>query len=236
VLPGEQLPSTGSHGQYWAQRKNLAADRVEPGVFYLAHSGDGGNAALAGLWRTTDRGAHWTRVFSGEIAPDSRFTAKLRAVPGRAGHLFFTSAVGGGADTRLRRSLDGGVTWRPLDNVDRVDDVAFGKAAAGASYPTIFVSARVSGRYGIWRSTNNAASWTKIAGFPMGTLDQVTVLEADKATFGRVYIGYKGSGWIYGTPAACTPASPATALPGGDCVAVERPALLPPTDVRIVRP
>lgn len=205
TLPGEDGPDTGSFQNYYGARKTLAADRVRPGTFYLVHSGEAPNAALRGLWRTTDRGATWTRVFTGEIAPNSGFSAKLRAVPGEAGHLFFTAAVGFGPDTRLRRSRDGGATWQALDGVDHVDDVAFGRTAAGAHDPTIFVSGLVGGHYGIWRSTDDAASWQRVAGFPLGRLDQVTVVEGDKDVFGRVYVGYMGSGWLYGSPAGCAP-------------------------------
>lgn len=206
VLPGERLPFTGSHDNYWIQRKTLAADRARPGVFYLVHSGDAGNTALTGLWRTTNGGAQWQKVYSGEIAPNSRYAAKLRAVPGQGGHLFFTSGVTEG-DTRLRRSQNGGSSWQVLSDITNVDDVAFGKAAAGASYPTIFLSGRVRGAYGIWRSTDNAKTWLRVGGFPVGSLDQVTVMDADKDVFGRVFIGYRGSGWLYGEPSTCTPES-----------------------------
>jgi hypothetical protein len=43
-----------------------------------------------------------------------------------------------------------------------------------------------------------------VAIFPVGTLDQATVVEADKDVFGRVYVGYRGSGWLYGEPSACS--------------------------------
>lgn len=205
TLQGERLPLTGSHSALHFHRKTLTADRVEPGVFYWMHSGEGQNAPLRGLWVTRDGGERWSKVFEGEIAPSSQYSAKLRAVPGRAGHLFFTSGVYNISDTRLRRSIDGGSSWRVLDRVDHVDDVAFGKAAPGASYPTIFISGRVGGRYGVWRSTDEARHWQRVGEFPVGTLDQVTVIEGDPDVFGRVYLGYKGSGWRYGTPARCKP-------------------------------
>lgn len=202
-LPGERLPKTGSHSAFYFQRKTLAADRVIPGVFYYVHSGTATNPQLQGLWRTADGGAHWDQVFKGEIAPKSQYAAKLRAAPDWAGHLFFTSGVAEGDNTRLRRSTDGGKTWTAMDGVDHVDDIAFGKAAAGAPYPTIFISGQVRGFYGIWRSVDAAKSWRRLADFPIGRLDQVTVLGADPNVFGRVYIGYMGSGWIYGEPAPC---------------------------------
>lgn len=203
VLSGEKLPLTGSFDAYWGSRKTLAADRVLPGTFYLAHLGGGANDKLRGLWRTRDGGKHWDRVFTGEIAPGGKANGKLRAVPGRAGHLFYTAGIGYGPDTGLRRSRDGGVTWQIVAGVQSVDDVAFGKAAAGRKYPAIFLSGKISGIYGIWRSVDDTATWQRVAGFPVGRLDRVSVVEADKDVFGRVYVGYTGSGWLYGEPAEC---------------------------------
>jgi photosystem II stability/assembly factor-like uncharacterized protein len=227
TLPGEMLPNTGSFDGFWHNRKTLAADRVKPHTFYLVHTGEGANAALTGLWRTDDGGAAWRRVFSGLIAPDSQGSARLRAVPGHAGELFFTSNVGGGPDTRLRRSHDGGATWTALDGITQVDDVAFGKAASPGGYPTIFVSANIQGTYGIWRSVDDAASWQRIAAFPLGRLDQISVVEADKDVFGRVYIGFTGSGWIYGEPAPCS-VRPLEQGADRECRSVETAIGLPP--------
>ncbi len=204
VLPGEQGDLTGSHEKLFYHRKTLAADRVLPDTFYLYHSGAGANRALVGLWRSQDGGATWVRRHFSEIAPSSQFSAKLRVVPGKAGHLFFTSGVDTGTDRSLRRSTDGGANWTILTRVQQVDDIAFGMAAPGAGYPAIYLSGRVDGDYGIWRSTDEAMNWTKLVDFPLGTLDQVTVMEADKDVFGRIYIGYKGSGWRYGLPATCS--------------------------------
>lgn len=206
-LPGSVGDAYGSFEQMYYQRKTLAADRVAAGVFYLYHAGDGGNPGLQGLWRTRDGGERWSRAFSGEIAPASTMAAKLRAVPGHEGHLFFTSGFAHTSDTGLRRSLDGGVTWSTLSGVTRVDDVAFGKAAPGATYPTIYISGQVHEAYGIWRSIDNARSWQRLVDFPVHSLDQVTALGADPDVFGRVYVGYKGSGWVWGEPASCSPAS-----------------------------
>jgi photosystem II stability/assembly factor-like uncharacterized protein len=205
-LPGAVGDTPGSFKDLFYQRKTLTADKSAPGTFYLMHSGDAPNAGLMGLWRTQDGGENWQRMFEGEIAPASNFAAKLRSVPGHAGHLFFTSAFEHTSDTNLRRSTDGGRTWTVLPDVSRVDDIAFGKAARGASYPTLFISGRVGGVYGVWRSTDNAATWTQLVDFPVGTLDQVTAIGADPDIFGRVYLGYKGSGWIWGEPAPCQPA------------------------------
>lgn len=200
-LPGEILPLTGSYEKYFYNRKTLAADRVLPNTFYWVHSGDGANRALAGLWRTTDGGGTWRQVFSGEIAPDSHFSARLRAVPGHAGELFFTSALTEGADVALRRSRDGGASWSVVPDVEAVEDIGFGKAAADGAFPVLFIAGRVHGVYGLWRSDDNAASWASIGEFPLGSLDQVDVVAGSLDQPGRVFVGFKGSGFAYGTPA-----------------------------------
>ena len=40
---------------------------------------------------------------------------------------------------------------------------------------------------------------------PVGALDEVVAMDADKDVFGRVYLGFKGSGWRFGQPSACKP-------------------------------
>lgn len=205
-LPGALGDTPGSFKEFYYQRKTLTADKGKGGVFYLYHSGETPNEGLAGLWRSHDGGESWQKQYEGEIAPQSNFAAKLRSVPGREGHLFFTNGHASSGDTVLRRSTDKGATWTKIVNVDRVDDIAFGKAAPGASYPALYVSGRVGGVYGIWRSLDNAANWQRLVDFPAGSLDQVTVMAADPDVFGRVYLGYKGSGWIWGEPAPCKPA------------------------------
>lgn len=220
ALAGASGDAPGSFSRNFFQRKTLASDKVKPGTFYLYHSGEPPNEGLQGLWRSEDAGANWVQIHAGEIAPGSAFAAKLRAVPGKAGHLFFTSGSRSPADRGMRRSRDGGSKWEIVPRVSDVDDVAFGKAARGASYPTIFLSGRLDGKYGIWRSIDDAGTWQRLADFPVGTLDQVTAIGADPDVFGRVYLGYKGSGWVWGEPATCTSAT-LKPLSGAQCRAVD---------------
>ena len=206
---GEVGDYTGSHFGLYLDRKTVAADRVNAGTFYLYHGGDGNdgkNAGLAGLWVTTDGGTTWAKRFSGEIVNYSVFNAKLRAVPGQAGNLFFTAGGLDGIDSELKRSTDGGATWASVPGVTRALDIGFGKAATDKTYPTIFFAGKYNGVYGIWRSTDNAATFKRVGQFPVGSLDEIKAIEGDKNTFGKVYIGYQGSGWAYGQPSSCTAA------------------------------
>jgi photosystem II stability/assembly factor-like uncharacterized protein len=204
-LPGLEAEGdeAGSHFALFLNRKTLVADRSQPGTFYLAHSGvkDGKGA---GLYRTTDSGKTWARVYTEEIAPVSVFNATLKSVPGQAGHLFFsTGALDGEPDFSVpfKRSKDGGVTWTVVPNLTNVHSFGFGKAATGSPYPTIYAVGYVNKAYGVWRSTDDTQTWKRIADYPMGSLDSIRAVDGDKSVFGKVYIAFGGSGFGYGVEA-----------------------------------
>lgn len=182
----------------------------------------------AGILRTTDGGVNWTRMSTGCITGSGGPTAvvrdcynrKLKSVPvlpgcvSPAGHLFFTCGqVGGGGDnTRdvlgtLKHSTDGGATWTTVVGTSETYDYGFGKPAPGATYPTIYlfgwVDAGAGYVLGLWRGDNfnpatHAATWTYLARYPHQRTDYVIAIDGDKNTYGTVYVGYTGSGYIYG--------------------------------------
>ena len=197
TLPGVADSAGGWEGLHWAYYLNrhiVAADRVNAGVFYMYH-------APAGLFRSTDGGASWTLANGGELTPFSGFNAKLKAVPGKAGHLFFTAGQQGGGDAPsgpFVRSTDGGATWREVPGVLEVHAFGFGKEAPGTSYPAVFIAGWVGGAYGIWSSSSEGQSWTRIGDYPLGNLDEVKAMDGDKNTYGTVYVGFAGSGYAYG--------------------------------------
>lgn len=196
-IPG--VPTTGETGWGWAyylSRQILVADKVNLGTFYIY------NYLVPGLYRSTNGGATFTKVYTGEIAPFSTFNAKLYSVPGKAGHLFFTSGNLDGANpgqSSLMRSTDGGQTWTAVPNVLECYACGFGMAASGASYPAIYIAGYVNGRWGIWRSDDNAATWISLGVNPLGNADLVKTIAGDMATYGKVYIGFGGSGAVYGS-------------------------------------
>jgi len=186
---------TGWGFAYYLNRHIVAADRVKSGVFYLYND-------LRGLYRTADGGKSWTLVYRGEIAPFSKFNAKLASVPGRAGELFFTSGTQGGptdphpAPNPLMHSLDGGATWTPVPDVQEALTLGFGKGRG--DYPAIVLAGYVRGEYGVWRSEDAAKSWKRIGRFPLGILAAVTTVSGDADNPDRVYLGFSGAGYAVG--------------------------------------
>jgi hypothetical protein len=180
---------------YYLNRQIVAADRVTPNTFYMYNGG-----SAPGIFRSTNGGIDWTRMSTGELASGSGFNAKLLSVPGKSGHLFFTSGEQSGtnpADTKFMRSTDGGASWTAVSKVLEVYAFGFGKAATGSDYPSIFIAGYVDGVWGIWRSDDNAATWAKIGDYPLGNFNMIKTVSGDMDRFGRVYVGFGGSGAAY---------------------------------------
>ncbi|WP_168713093.1 MULTISPECIES: Ig-like domain-containing protein [Sphingomonas] len=180
---------------YYLSRTVITADRVLPNTFYFYDTN-------SGVYKSSDGGASWTKVFSGQVEDWSYWNAKMEAVPGSAGELFFTSGPQGSDGTvqpgmlPLMHSKDGGATWQQVANVSATT-FGYGAAATPGGPATVFVVGTVSGKYGIWYSSDDGNSWTQIGDHPMGSLDGVKLVSGDMDQFGRVYIGFGGSGYAY---------------------------------------
>jgi hypothetical protein len=117
---------------------------------------------------------------------------RLYAMPGREGDLWLAAYHG------LYRAGDG----RPFERLAGVAEIhafGFGRAAPGANEPALYLVGTVSGQYGIFRSTDGAASWQRINddAHQWGLILQIS---GDPKVFGRVYVGTHGRGVQYGDP------------------------------------
>lgn len=141
------------------------------------------------------------------------FNATLKTVPGKSGHLYWTPGTLDEGAFPLYRSTDGGENWQALDVATEVTSFDFGKAATDGGYPTIYLQGKISGDPGIWRSTDEGANWEKIATYPLGIYDQINAIDGDKDVFGKVYMGFSGSGFTYGQPTSQSQQPTATPAP-----------------------
>jgi hypothetical protein len=117
--------------------------------------------------------------------------AQPKAVFGREGDVWLP------LDAGLYHSADSGATFTRLDSIQSAPLVGFGKAAPGALYPTIFAVGIVNRVYGVFRSTDAGACWTRINddAHQFGLLGTIT---GDPRIYGRVYVGTQGRGILYG--------------------------------------
>ena len=168
----------------------IQADRVEPRTFYWYD-------AKAGLAASTDGGATWRVRLPADQLPAPAL-GQLAVDHRRAGHLL--GAIASPQNGGVIRSTDGGRTWTRLGGFGTAWVCAFGKPPRDDAPSTIYVRGMRGDDAGIWRSTDDGASWGRIAVHPRGIHNQGTSLWADWDTFGVVYVALRGNGFAYGRP------------------------------------
>lgn len=179
-------------------RGTLVADRANASKIYL-YTGSGTD-----LYVSTNRGATFTAV------PAGRTVSGLYAVPGFEGHLWMTSGSG------LWRSTDSGATWSQVASgvVTSSRIITTGKAAAGRTYPALYlygVVSTVTSSSQFYRSDDQGQTWVRIND-DLNQFGFGWVMAGDPRVFGRVYVGIGGAGgrgtlfndWYDGLPPGWT--------------------------------
>ncbi len=209
--PWRYLPFPGYPTGFgnWVQgttiyRYIVTADKTVPGTFYILVNNTtqpvgSPDSNYWGVWKTTDEGDNWTRVYANKLdAPSFDYWhGILKCTPNRTGELYYTPGRDYPASP-MKYSGDGAVTWTAVPNVLNCRNFGFGKAATGSNYPTIFMEGNVSGVYGLWMSIDNAATWINLGTYALNRIDPINGLTGDMNVFGRYYIGMAGTGYIQG--------------------------------------
>jgi hypothetical protein len=192
---------TGWGDNFTYNHHALTADKVNVGTFYAYNYL---NTSAGGWYCSTADGANgtWSKTSSQSLGSGDLFHIQIQAVPGKAGHVFGTAGQAGGSNPAshvLYRSTDGCENFSDINsNVREVLCFGFGKEAPGGTYPAIYIVGYVSSVFGIWRSTDEGANWTKIGDFPNSHGDWPMCIAGDPNEYGKVYVGYRGSGYKWG--------------------------------------
>ncbi len=182
--------------EYLTIKRSLAADPVDGDTFYAYDTG-------GRIFASVDGGETWAERSAAGSLPSHAFSNVLRAVPGKAGHLWFASGWdyrGGAEHEGFYRSPDGGSTWSKAEGFSTTWQFGFGKPKIEGGYPTLFVYGRYQGEWGLYRSTDEGSTWELLSRWPLGIVDHVVTVAGDPDIFGRVYLGWAGNGFAYGTP------------------------------------
>jgi hypothetical protein len=87
-------------------------------------------------------------------------------------------------------------TWQ-WPEVQGASAVALGKPAPGSSYSAaVYVVGTINGVWGVWRSDDAGASWTRIND-DATRFAGIGVIAADQNVFGRLYVSGNGRGILY---------------------------------------
>ncbi|MFB6636500.1 cellulose binding domain-containing protein [Streptomyces chartreusis] len=214
---GAGVQYTTGFGTSWQASSGIPAgavvesDRVDPKVFYGFKSGK--------FYVSSDGGATFTAsAASGLPSGDS---IRFKALPGTKGDVW---VAGGAADGAygLWHSTDAGATFTKLSGVEQADTIGFGKAATGASYQTLYTSAKIGGVRGIFRSTDKGATWTRINDDAHQWGWTGAAITGDPRVYGRVYVSTNGRGVVYGDTSDAGGGTDPTPTPTGACTVTYR--------------
>ena len=105
--------------------------------------------------------------------------------------------------------MDSGATWTKLStfasifsgnswaDVQGAMAVALGKAKPGAAYSAaVYVVGAVNGVWGVYRSDDAGASWTRFND-DAHQFGGIGVMAADQNLYGRIYVSGTGRGLLY---------------------------------------
>jgi xyloglucan-specific exo-beta-1,4-glucanase len=192
---GGAVSVSTSQGSSWTASTGIPAgaqvrsDRVNPRRFYGFSGGR--------FFVSTDGGAGFTATAATGLPAAGN--VRFKAVPGREGDIWL--AGGSGTDYGLWHSTDSGASFTRLAGVQEADNVGFGKAAPGQSYPALYAVAKVDGVRGVFRSTDAGATWVRINDdrHQYGNIGEA--ITGDPRIYGRVYLGTNGRGILHADPA-----------------------------------
>jgi hypothetical protein len=160
------------------------ADYVNTNKFYI-YSPNSGQLLVS-----TNKGVSFTASASN---PGQWGSGRARAVPDNEGHVWV--ALNGSG---LKYTTNNGTSWTTVSNVTYCRAVGFGKAATGATYPAAYIWGTVSGVKGIFRSTDQGASWTRINddAHEWGGVGNGNFVMGDMNVYGRSYMATVGRGLV----------------------------------------
>ncbi|WP_329261117.1 cellulose binding domain-containing protein [Streptomyces sp. NBC_01478] len=190
---GAGVQYTTGFGSSWSASGGIPAgaivesDRVDAKTFYGFKSGK--------FYVSSDGGA--TFAASAAAGLPSGDSGRFKALPGTKGDVWLAGGASDGA-YGLWHSTDGGASFTRLANVDQADTIGFGKAATGATYQTLYTSAKIGGVRGIFRSTDKGVSWTRINDGAHQWGWTGAAITGDPRVYGRVYVSTNGRGVVYG--------------------------------------
>jgi photosystem II stability/assembly factor-like uncharacterized protein len=190
---GASVSWTADGGATWTTSTGVPAgaqveaDRVDPQRFYAVSGGV--------FYASADGGA--TFAATGATGLPAEGSVRFNAVPGVAGDVWLAGGKTG-LTYGLWRSTNGGTSFTKLSGVDEGDAVGFGKSAPGSAYPAVYISAKVKGKRGIFRSDDGGQRWTRINDDEHQWGWTGAAVTGDPRVFGRVYIATNGRGVIVG--------------------------------------
>jgi len=221
---------------------HVAADQKTPGTFYIYNGGTGKllrsidhGATWASTNDTLEYGASWThgwlRVFpSPKAAGEVWLTQGVHIYncfgqswcgwPEYDGSGLWIGKKAGDANV-VYRSVDGGKTLAKVSGLLYASYIGFGKGLAASSPAVYALGMNSQGVGGLFRSTDDGASWTRIDD-PLKQFGGFSRVIGDPCVYSRVYLTTNGRGLAWGEDGANVNSCPDRVENGGGGTGVSK--------------
>lgn len=197
----------------------IAADRVAPSTYCAVTTGQVFYSSTNGGSSFAATGATSANI---DGSPNEFF---LQSYPGASGTYFYTAGGQGGTHptaTHLWKSTNTCAGWAITNaNLKEVIAFGFGAPAPGSSNYTIYTYGWLNGTLGFEQSTDGGTTLTPInvpaseTPWPLGSIDLINYMSGDSNVYGRILVGWSGSGAAYiDTADACPYVSFSNVAPG----------------------
>jgi xyloglucan-specific exo-beta-1,4-glucanase len=188
--PAKGLPDPVKVADWSQSSFRVAADRVNAKKLYAFDATEGHG------YVSEDGGVSFAATSRGltEVPDYGLVVASIQTVPEFEGHVWVTGGK------HLFRSNDSGQTYAPAAEVQESYAVGFGRAAPGRKYPAIYLSGKVGGVQGFFRSDDEGATFVRIND-DAHQFGGSNLIIGDPRVYGRAYIAPGGRGVLYGEPA-----------------------------------
>lgn len=160
----------------------VAADRVDPDVFYAVYNGM--------FLRSDDRGN--TFAPTGQLVADG---CSIQTVVGKEGNVWLCNG------SLLMYTEDGGESFTTVEDV-QFRAIGFGAPAKKGGYPAVYAMGQAGEQGdGIYRSVDKGAAWQRINDDLHRFGNLTPCITGDSRIFGRVYFATNGRGIVMGDTA-----------------------------------
>ena len=172
-----------SSGAYYTP----VADKVASGYFYTYDLGTGT------IQESANNGQSFSTIYSGlDILPSWNAQSQLASVPGTVRRDLWLATPNG-----LWHINGANAAPVKITGVQAAYGVGFGMAAAGKTYPAVYVAAKINNVSGVFQSIDGGSTWKRINDdkHQWGGVNWVT---GDMRVYGRVYVNGLAAGLVIG--------------------------------------
>lgn len=168
---------------FWDLSQVIASDRIEGDIYYIYAKEEGS------VYRSNDSGFNWEKVHEFNAKQGQWDKTFIRSLNSNAGYILISLGSEG-----LYMSKDFGENFTKIETVDYINCFGLGKNKNNNHTDVIYIYGNINETEGnIFMSEDFGNSWLRLDDkYTIG--NEPTVIEGDRQTYGRVYIGSNGRG------------------------------------------